>query len=346
FEVTPLGDLDSEGSVLIASSSGLEDAHESDALRGGFFTHHWNAALRGAADRNQDQTITLTEAFEYAKERTIRDSALNTGSPQRPSYRMQLKGRSDLPLARLAVGTTALEIDQAKLPLQLVDLGSGRLVAEIPEGSSTIRLSLPAGPYLLREGAGGERATTLEISANQTTIVRQDELEVVGDSGLMSRTSPPRPVNASSLPGGKVHMAVAAGLSTEVFRDTRVGPTGSPTSGSLIRRSTGSDGIAEFHWGLTDRWHWAGPLPAFVYRGGSHGGFEWLPWAGALNWSSFAGLEVGLGADFKWWLGPRNGFTASVGTRLGMRVEFDGSFNVVPNLWRAQRARPIGRASC
>src|SRR5678816_1872501 len=50
--------LDNRGSVLIASSSGWEDAHESEALRGSFFTHHWNAGLRGAADLNGDATIT------------------------------------------------------------------------------------------------------------------------------------------------------------------------------------------------------------------------------------------------------------------------------------------------
>jgi len=32
--------LANEGTVLIASSSGLESSHESDAIRGSYFTHY------------------------------------------------------------------------------------------------------------------------------------------------------------------------------------------------------------------------------------------------------------------------------------------------------------------
>ncbi len=91
FEVTLPFDLSNEGSVLIASSSGLEDAHESEILQGSFFTHHWIGGLRGAGDRNQDQVVTLTEAFDYARFRTIRDTAIHTSVAQNPSFRMNLK---------------------------------------------------------------------------------------------------------------------------------------------------------------------------------------------------------------------------------------------------------------
>ena len=43
-------ELAGEGSVLIASSSGSESAHESEVLLGSYFTHHLVAGLRGAAD--------------------------------------------------------------------------------------------------------------------------------------------------------------------------------------------------------------------------------------------------------------------------------------------------------
>lgn len=46
--------LSSEGMALLASSSGLEDAHEAEALQGSFFTHHLVAGLRGAADQTGD----------------------------------------------------------------------------------------------------------------------------------------------------------------------------------------------------------------------------------------------------------------------------------------------------
>ena len=54
--------------------AGLEEAHESELLRSSFFTHHWIAGLRGAADRDADGLVTLGEAFDYAKGLTVRDS--------------------------------------------------------------------------------------------------------------------------------------------------------------------------------------------------------------------------------------------------------------------------------
>ncbi len=71
--------------MLIASSSGLESAHESDRLQGSFFTYHFTGGLRGAADRNGNGEITMTEAFEYAKERTIRDTLRVASETQHPA---------------------------------------------------------------------------------------------------------------------------------------------------------------------------------------------------------------------------------------------------------------------
>ena len=82
------------GSILLGSSSGLESAHESEALSGSFFTHHLVAGLRGAADRNGDGEVTLGEVFAYAKELTVRDSVLQSEAPQHPSFLVNLSGRS------------------------------------------------------------------------------------------------------------------------------------------------------------------------------------------------------------------------------------------------------------
>jgi Caspase domain len=154
FAIEQALDLSSQGSVLIASSSGLEDAHESVALRGSFFTHHWNAALRGAADRNSDDRVTLTEAFEYARALTIRDTALHTDNPQHPSFRFNLRGRGDPLLAELSPGSSVIELHQSVGPLQIIHLGSGLLVVELPKGERRARVSLAPGHYLVRRRTG------------------------------------------------------------------------------------------------------------------------------------------------------------------------------------------------
>jgi hypothetical protein len=168
--------LTSEGSVLIASSSGVEKAHESESVYGSFFTHHLIAALRGAANQSGDGVVTLNDAFAYARERTIRDSAA-VADPQHPSFSMNLRGRSDLPLTRVAEAKTVMELSETEGPLQLIHLGSGLVVMEVPAGKRTIKLSVPAGRYLLRrQQAGGNYSREIVVEPDKTVTVDEAEL--------------------------------------------------------------------------------------------------------------------------------------------------------------------------
>lgn len=90
-----------EGFAILSSATAGEDAQESDELRGSFFTHHLIAALRGVADRNKDGRITLSEAYQYATERTLASTAGTVSGIQHPTYHYELKGKADLVLTRL-----------------------------------------------------------------------------------------------------------------------------------------------------------------------------------------------------------------------------------------------------
>ncbi len=180
FEVRSPLELRSEGSALLSSSAGMESAHESELLGGSFFTHHLVAGLRGAADRNGDGEVTLGEAFAYARELTIRDSSLQAGDPQHPSYQMNLRGRSDLPLARVAASDTAMELRQSEGPLQVVQLTTGLIVLELPHGTRAVKVAVPPGRYLVRSrGSEGLRAREVSVEANLSVIVAEESLELV-----------------------------------------------------------------------------------------------------------------------------------------------------------------------
>ena len=192
FEVNLPLSLSNEGSVLISSSSGLEDAHESELIQGSFFTHHWNAALRGAGDENQDGTVTLAEAFDYARSFTIRDTALQTQTPQHPSFQMNLRGKSDLPLVTMTAKNSVVAVQQDSGPLQLVHLGSGVVVLELPKGKRELRLSVPPGRYLVRRQAGEEVfAREIDVAAGGVTHVSEENLALVGSSQLAVKGSEP-----------------------------------------------------------------------------------------------------------------------------------------------------------
>src|SRR5882724_2881318 len=156
LEAVDLVPLSSEGTALLSSSSGLESAHEAEAIGGSFFTHHLVGGLLGAADGNGDGLVTLEEAFEYAKDHTVRDSARMATTIQHPSFDMQLRGRQNLVLAQLANSSSSIEIAQSHGPLEVIQLGSGITVSELGPGARQVRLALPAGRYLVRKVADGK----------------------------------------------------------------------------------------------------------------------------------------------------------------------------------------------
>src|SRR6185295_5417424 len=135
LEQVDLVPLTSEGTALLSSSSGLESAHEAEAIRGSFFTHHLVGGLLGAADRDGDGVVTLDEAFEYAKDQTVRDSARTAATVQHPSFDVQLRGRQDVVLAQLATSSSSLEIAQTRGPLEVIQLSTGVTVSELAPGA-------------------------------------------------------------------------------------------------------------------------------------------------------------------------------------------------------------------
>jgi hypothetical protein len=308
FEVTLPSLLASEGSALISSSSGSEAAHESDQLRGSFFTHHFAAALRGAADDRHAGEVTLTEAFEYARQQTVRETARRAAEPQHPSFALNLKGRQDLVLAQLAQAPSALAVEQAEGPVELVHLGSGLRLLELPPGRRQVTLAVPPGSYLVRKvSPGGVLAREVVVPATGAARVAEQELVLVGAERLAVKGS--APVARSSWPqagGGELALGV------DTWEQTRVGHwgvgTGSPFGVGAMARFDG-------RCGLTDRLAWKIGTAALAYRLGDgeaevalHGGL--LAWKVALD----EALEPNLGGFM------RGASEARVGGGLGARL--------------------------
>ena len=161
--------------------------------------------MLGAADTSGDGNVTLQEAFVYARERTVRDSARMAATTQHPSFDMQLRGRQDIVLAQTKSSRSALDVKQ-KNALEIIHLGSGATVAETPPGVLQMRLALVPGRYVVRRVENG-RVHSKEIVIAADATVTLDEGELVGTSGdrmAMKSTdegaTPPEPTDSR---GGK-----------------------------------------------------------------------------------------------------------------------------------------------
>jgi Caspase domain len=187
-----LAGLSSEGTALLASSSGLEDSHETDQLRGSFFTHHLVAGLRGAADQSGDGQVSLTEAFAYASRFTVRDTATRTPVPQHPSFDLRLRGRQDVVLTSVGPATTQLLLAQTVGPLEVVQLSTGVTVVEGTPGEQVLRLALPPGAYLVRRVRGAEvLSREVQVVAGQATTLEESALTLVGTAALAPKGDAP-----------------------------------------------------------------------------------------------------------------------------------------------------------
>ena len=304
FSVDVPEELYTAGSVLISSSSGLESAHESEALGGSFFTHHWNAALRGAADQNVDGVVTMSEAFEYAQRLTVRDTALIADAPQHPSFLVKLAGREDLVLASIDRKRALLELTQRRGPLQLLHLPSGRLLLELPGGRRTARLMVPEGRYLVRRRTEqGTFMSEVEISLRETTTVDEATLRLTPIEYLATKGEAPA-LEPSTIAPSAMDLQMALGVRHAPVIDPGLRITADQSGAAVLLR---------FSYGLTERWQLVAPL-ALAYGGGDRErGPEWIPWLGLpvvggtqspTDGTVLTGL-LGAGLDLRFRFGPR-----------------------------------------
>jgi hypothetical protein len=310
FQVEVALQLAEEGSVLIASSSGQESAHETEALQGSFFTHYWNAGLRGAADRGGDGVVTLGEAFEYARTLTIRDTALLGHDPQHPSFQMRLSGRRDFALASLANQRTTLLYDQLAGPTEIVRLSDGLVLVETPAGPRRVRLGLPAGSFLVRRRLGEHVfARIVSLSAGRTTNLAETELE-------RSDLSAGRPK------GGDSSELALSWNERRFFTSFALGVRHAPVIDPGLRLGA-DDGTGVILLRVSARiaggFWWAAPA-ALVFDARRPAPFNWFAWAGLPVLSAshrdsegyVVNSFVGAGLDARFRSGERHTFNLSL----------------------------------
>jgi len=336
FDVSGASALRNVGSVLIASSSGLEDAHESEALRGSYFTHHFNAGLRGAADKNQDARVSVVEAFEYAKALTIRDTALVASAPQHPSFRMNLNGRQDLLLANLGRGESWVALEQREGPLQVVHLQSGLVLVELQPGERAVRVAVPPGRYLVRRRVGTQTyAKEYEVRVGQVTAVAEAELELSGNANLLAKGADTEEwrMRYYLLGLGGLHHGLSFAFAESQYG--RLAPATTPATG-MLALGVINDGLG-LELSLPGR---------FAWRLNKGGFLEWVPWLGLpYYWAPDAAgklrFRFGVGVGLDLW--ARLSQTSRLGFNLGILSQEDGkdgddflrAWASVGHAWRA-----------
>ena len=151
FEVDTRG-RETRGTVILTSSTSDEDSQESDQIGGSYFSHHLTSGLLGGADKSGDGRVTLSEAYAYAYDRTVADTADSAAGAQHPTFSYDLAGNGDLVLTDIVMRREGLlfPLDAPAGIYYLVD-GRGLIAAEVVKvGGSERRVALSPGRYRVK----------------------------------------------------------------------------------------------------------------------------------------------------------------------------------------------------
>lgn len=176
-----------EGVVTIRSSAEGEASQESTQLGGAVFTHFFMTALRGAADRDQDLRVSLSEAYGYAYDQTIKRSAASTANVMHPSVEIDVEGAGRVMLTDVLPTSSKLKLPREKHARYLIyKRPTGVLVNESWSDSDTRAVvPLAAGEYLVqRRKRGSSGALVIRIEPGQTRTLNAAAFRAVPDDLL------------------------------------------------------------------------------------------------------------------------------------------------------------------
>ena len=179
FQIQAEGPRDAKGFVILTSSSSDEDSQESDLVGGSYFSHHLASGLLGGADKSGDGRVTLFEAYAYAYDRTVADTAETAAGPQHPTFSYDLAGNGDLVLTDVATRHEGVYLPrQAPGGVYYLVDRQGFVAAEIVKsGDVDRRVALAPGKYRVkRRLADRLRVGDVEVSSGQMVTLDEAHL--------------------------------------------------------------------------------------------------------------------------------------------------------------------------
>ncbi|HEY2904112.1 MAG TPA: caspase family protein [Polyangia bacterium] len=176
FEIESQSPRDAKGLVILTSSASDEDSQESDAIGGSYFSHHLVSGLLGGADKSGDGRVTLFEAYAYAYDRTVADTAESASGAQHPTFSYDLAGNGDLVLTDVASRREGLVFPrEAPGGVYFLVDSKGFVAAEVVKGAGAERrIALSPGRYRVkRRLADHLRVGEVNVAPEQLTWLNE-----------------------------------------------------------------------------------------------------------------------------------------------------------------------------
>ncbi len=208
FEVSALDQPAPEGFAVLTSATASENAQESAALHGSFFTYFLNSGLMGAADQNHDGAVTLSELYAFSSSETRTATVSSPAGPQTPTFQFMLGGRHDLVLTRPGRRDTRMgELAFAEAGRFVVQQWDGALLApplaELASHEPGARLTLPPGRYhVTRRGQREIAEQDVNVAVGETAMVNHDGMSRVDPARVVRKGGERRSATGFAVLGG------------------------------------------------------------------------------------------------------------------------------------------------
>lgn len=292
FDVEASSGRNANGVVILTSSAADEDSQESDQLGGSYFSHHLASGLLGGADRSGDGRVSLAEAYAYAYERTVADTADSGAGAQHPMFSFDLAGNGDVTLTELPRSEGILFPDTLGAGPYYVVNDAGQVVAEVQKDAGVERrLALVPGRYRVKRRLP-KNLQVGEVAVAAGTVTRLDA------TSLRDVPFSDDPVKGVSRYGNP-HVALALTGAYQSFFDSGTRSALFPSSPLVgievllhdyIRKDWVVSFDASYGWG-TGAVPIAGAGRAFRSYQLGVGASAWVEWP--IRWfSPFVGLRV------------------------------------------------------
>ncbi len=336
FEVESDATRAAKGLVILTSSASDEDSQESDAIGGSYFSHHLASGLLGDADRSGDGKVSLGEAYAYAYERTVADTAESAAGAQHPTFSFDLAGNGDLVLTDFAERNEGLQFPAAAPggTYFLID-PKGFVVAELSKVLGVQRVvALPPGRYFVkRRLADHLRVGEVFVAAGQLAVIDESSLKNVAFAD-----DPVKGVERNLIYNR--HWSIGASGSYQLVFDQPLSQGGTfPSSPVVGIDSTfhnafgkgfgvGIDGLYGFSNGILKTGLLTAPYRYSLLSVGSAVLYEWPDG----RWVPYLGVRLGLnimGREFPGTGLPAQSYqTFSPGVVVGLKVRISRSFSI------------------
>jgi len=179
-----------KGYAFLTSSNENEASQESDRIKGSFFTHALVGGLRGAADMTGNGKVTLSEAYQYAFDETLRNTQNTSAGSQHPNRDMNLAGTGDIVMTDLRETSAVLTLDSNLEGRLFIRDEQGNLFAELNKiRGRQIELGMPVGKYSIQMEVPSKMwmAKEVQIAEGKKNVLSMNDMQSIEREKAVAR---------------------------------------------------------------------------------------------------------------------------------------------------------------